>query len=64
MDEQMQGKQLKPKYNNSVPIQDVVLKTCRECCTIETGGERGSGISLLVVRHDNVVFFLYGIHLE
>ena len=36
----------------SVPIQDVALKTYRERWTVETGGERGSGRSVLVVQHD------------
>ena len=47
MDEQKQDDQLKPTYNSSVPIQDVVLKT------IEKGGGRGSGRSVLAVRHDD-----------
>ncbi len=53
MDEQRQDDQLEPIYNSSVPIQDVALKTYRERWTIETGGERGSGRSVLAVRHDD-----------
>ena len=41
MDEQRQDDQLEPIYNNSVPIQDVDLKTYRERWTTEMGGERG-----------------------
>ena len=51
MDKQRQDDQLDPIYNSSVPIQDVVLKTYRERWTIETGGKRRSGRSLLVARH-------------
>ena len=40
-------------YNSSVPIQDVALKTYRERWTIETGGKRGSGRSVLAARHDD-----------
>ena len=38
MDEQRQNVQLGPTYNNSVPRQDVALKTYRKRCTIERGG--------------------------
>ena len=34
-------------------IKDITLKTYREQWRIETGGERGSGRSLLVARHDD-----------
>ena len=53
MGEQRQDDQLEPTYNSSVPIQDVALKTYRERWTIEKGGKRGSGISMLMVRHDD-----------
>ena len=33
--------------------QDVALKTCRKRWTIGRGGEIGSGISVLTVRHDD-----------
>ena len=39
MDEQRQDDQLEPTYSSSVPIG--------------RGGERGSGISVLKVQHDN-----------
>ena len=53
IDEQRQDDQLEPIYNSSVPIQDVALKACRERWMIETGGEKGSGRSVLVARHDD-----------
>ena len=53
MDEQRQDDQLEPTYSSSVPIRDVVLKTCRKQWTIEKGGEKGSGISVLMARHDD-----------
>ena len=53
MDEQRQDNQLEPTCNSSVPIQDVALKTCRKPWTIEKGGEKGSGISVLMAQHDN-----------
>ena len=59
MDEQRQDDQLEPIYNSSVLIQDIALKTFREQWTIEMGGERGSGRSLLVVRHDDDQLFFY-----
>ena len=43
MDEQRQDDQLEPTYNSSVPIQDVVLKTCQKRWIIEKGGGRGLG---------------------
>ena len=49
MDEQRQDDQLEIIYNSSVPIQDVALKTYRERWTIEKGGGRGSGRSVLAV---------------
>ena len=45
--------QLEPIYNSSVPIQDVTLKNYRERWTIETGGGRGSGRSVLAAWHDD-----------
>ena len=49
MDKQRQDDQLEPIYNRSVPIQDIALKTSWEQWMIETGGERGSGRSVLAV---------------
>ena len=59
MDEQRQDNQLEPIYNSSVQIQDVALKTYWEQWVIETGGGRGSGRSMLVVRHDVDIVYLY-----
>ena len=53
MDEQRQDDQLEPIYNCTGPIQNVALKTYRERWTIETGGERGSGRSVLALQHDD-----------
>ena len=53
MGEQRQDDQLEPTYNSSVPIQGVALKTYRKRWTIGRGGERGSGISVLMPRHDD-----------
>ena len=53
MDEQRQDDQLEPIYNSSVSIQDVTLKIYQERWKIGTGGERGSGRSVLVMRHDD-----------
>ena len=47
MDEQRQVDQLEPIYNRSVSIKDIALKTSQERRTIELGGERGSGRSVL-----------------
>ena len=53
MDEQRQDDELEPTYSSSVPIQDVALKTCRNQWTIEKGDKKGSGISVLMARHDD-----------
>ena len=52
-DEQKLDDLLEPINSSSVPIQDVVWKTSQEQWTIETGGERGSGISVLAARYDD-----------
>ena len=53
MDEQRLDDQLEPVYSSSVLMQDVSWKTCRERWTIETGGDRGSGKSVLATRNDD-----------
>ena len=53
MDEQKQNDQPEPIYKSYVPIQYVALKTYREPWTRETGGERGSGRSVLAARHND-----------
>ena len=55
MDEQRQDNQLEPIYNSSVPIQDVALKTYQDRWTIEMGGKRKSGRSVLAAQHDDDV---------
>ena len=52
MDKQRQDDQLEPTYSSSVPIRDVALKTCRKQWMIEKGGKKGSGISMVMARHD------------
>ena len=52
MDEQRQDDQLEPIYSSSVPIRDVVLKTCRKRWTIDRGGEKGLGRFVLRARPD------------
>ena len=60
MDEQRQDDELELTYSSSVPIRDVALKTCRKQWSIEKGGERGSGISVLMTRRgDDKVFLSY-----
>ena len=53
MAEQKQSDQLEPRYSSSVRIQVVALGTYRKRWTIGSGGERGSGISVLMVRQDD-----------
>ena len=53
MAEQKQDDQLEHTYSSYVKIQDVVQKTCRRWWTIERSGERESGISVQVARHDD-----------
>ena len=53
MDVQRQDDELEPTYSSSVPIRDVALRTYRKQWMIGRGGERGSGISVLIVRHDD-----------
>ena len=51
MDEQRQDDQLEPTYSSSVPIQEVVLKTCQKQWMIEKGGNKGSGIAVQMAQH-------------
>ena len=59
IDEQKQDNQLEPTCSSSVPIRDVALKTCRKQWMVGRGGERESGISVLMVWHgdDDDYFF-------
>ena len=58
-DEQRQDDQLEPTYSSSVPIQDVALSTSQKQWTIGRGSERGSGIFVLIVRHDDIYIYIY-----
>ena len=58
MDEQRHDDQLEPTYSSSVLIRDVALKTNRKQWTIGKGGEKGSGISMLRVRHYDEEMYL------
>ena len=53
MAKQKQSDQLEPTYSSSVRIRGVALRTCKKRWTIGRDGERGSGISVLVARHDD-----------
>ena len=53
MAKQKQDDQLELTYSSYVRIQDVALKTCQKQWMIGRSGERGSGISVLMARHDD-----------
>ena len=53
MDEQKQDDQQEPIYSSFVPLQDVALKTYWKRWTIEMGGKKGSGRSVLAARYDD-----------
>ena len=53
MDEQRQDDQLEPTCSNSLLVRDVALKIYRKQWAIEKGGERESGISVQMARHDD-----------
>ena len=59
MDEQRQHVQLEPTYNSSVLIQDEALKTYRKRWTIEKGGGRGSGRSVLIPQPNDIYIYIY-----
>ena len=42
-----------------MPIRDVALKICRKQWTIRRCGERGSGIFVLIARHDHIYIYIY-----
>ena len=50
---QKQDDQLEHTYSSYVRIRDVTLKTWQKRWMIGRSGERGSGISVLAVRHDD-----------
>ena len=64
MDKQKQDNHLKLTYSSSVPIRDVTLKTCRKQWIIERGGVKGSGISVLIVQHDDNADDETGCHIK
>ena len=53
MDEQRQDVQLEATFSSSVSIRDVAQRICRKQWTIGRCGERRSGISVLIARHDD-----------
>ena len=53
MAKQKQDDQLEHTYSSYVRIQDVAQKTSQKRWMIGRSGERGSGISVLVARHDD-----------
>ena len=53
MDEQRQDVQLEPTYSSSVQIRDEAQRIGRKQWTMGRCGERGSGISVLIARHDD-----------
>ena len=59
---QMAGKkqhgQLEHTFSSFVRTRDVALRTYRRRCAIGRSGERGSGISVLVKRHDDDGIYL------
>ena len=46
-------------YSSYVRTQDVTLKTCQRRWMIGRSGERGSGISVLAARHDDIYIYIY-----
>ena len=50
---QKQDNQHEHTFSSYVRIRDVTLKTCQRRWTIGKSGERGSGISVLMARHDD-----------
>ena len=52
-DQEKQDDQHEHTYSSYVRIRDVALKTCQKRWMIGRSGVRGSGISVLVARHDD-----------
>ena len=46
-------------FSSYVRIRDVALKTCQRRWKIGKRGMRGSGISILVARHDDIYIYIY-----
>ena len=51
--EQKHCDQLEPTYSRSVRIRGVALRTCQKRLMIGRGGEKWSGISVLMARQDD-----------
>ena len=56
---QKQDDQHEYTFSSYVRIRDVALKTCQRRWTIGRSSERGSGISVLVARHDDIYIYIY-----
>ena len=56
---QKQEDQHEHTFSNYVRIEDAVLKTCLRQWAIGKSGERGSGISMLPARHDDIYIYIY-----
>ena len=54
MNKRRQNDQLETTYSCSVQIRDVSLKTCQKQWKMEKDGEKGSGISVMMARHNDV----------
>ena len=59
--EQVLDGQIEHIYKNSVRTQDVVWRTCRKRCTIETNGERESRKAMRAARYVCLSVGFYGI---
>ena len=59
MAKQKQDDHLELTYSSYVKTQDVTLKTFRRRWRIGISGERGSGISVLAARHDDIYICIY-----
>ena len=56
---QRQDDQLEHTYSSYVRIRDVTLKTSQWRWMLGRSGERGSGTSVLAVRHDDIYIYMY-----
>ena len=56
---QKQDDQHEHTFSNYVRIREVVQNTCLRRWTIGKCGERGSEISLLPARHDDIYIYIY-----
>ena len=59
MVEQKQDDQHEHTFSSYVRIRDVALKAYQRQWTIRRSGERGSGISVLAARHDDIYIYIY-----